>query len=247
MKVVCVLTAACLLAAPALAKPSIAKEKLDFAGAARTYYLYVPEGLAEKQPAPLLLTFHGSGRDGKSLVEKWTKLADANGFIVAGLDAKDSEGWAMPADGPDLVKALVDALQARYPIDGTRMYVFGHSAGAVFGLKLGLMESEYFAAVAVHAGSFRQADEYGVIRMATPRKIPFKIIVGDRDNFFPLSSVNATADALKAAGFAVDLEVVKRHDHWYYDRAQQFNESAWQFLKDQKLTSPPSYLQYRFQ
>jgi len=152
----------------------------------------------------------------------------------------------MPADGPDLVKALVDALKARYPVDEARLYVFGHSAGAVFGLKLGLMESEYFAAVAIHAGSFRQADEYGVIRMAT-RKIPFKIIVGDRDNFFPLSSVNATADALKAAGFTVDLEVVKRHDHWYYDRAQQFNESAWQFLKDKKLAGPPSYLQYRFQ
>lgn len=246
MKVVCVLIATGLIAAPTFAKPSITKEKLDFAGSSRTYYLYVPEGLAEKQPVPLLLTFHGSGRDGKSLVEKWTKLADANGFIVAGLDAKDSEGWAMPADGPDLVKALVDALQAQYSIDGTRLYVFGHSAGAVFGLKLGLMESEYFAAVAIHAGSFRQADEYGVIRMA-PRKIPFKIIVGDRDDFFPLSSVNATADALKKAGFTVDLEIVKRHDHWYYDRAQQFNESAWQFLKDKKLAGPPSYLQYRFQ
>ncbi|HEY7215179.1 MAG TPA: hypothetical protein VIC28_11150, partial [Thermoanaerobaculia bacterium] len=62
MKAVCILTAACLLAAPALAKPNIAKEKLDFAGASRTYYLYVPEGLPEKQPVPLLLTFHGSGR-----------------------------------------------------------------------------------------------------------------------------------------------------------------------------------------
>lgn len=246
MKAVWVLIAVCLLAAPVGAKQNIVKEKLDDAGASRPYYLYVPEGLHEKQPVPLLLTFHGSGRDGKSLVEKWTKLADANRFIVAGLDATNSEAWAMPADGPDAVKALLDSLRARYPVDETRLYVFGHSAGAVFGLKLGLMESEYFAAVAIHAGSFRQADEYVAIRMAT-RKIPVKIIIGDRDNFFPLQSANATADALKAGGFPVDLEVVKRHDHWYYDRAQQFNEMAWQFLKDQKLPGQPNYVQYKFQ
>ncbi len=244
MKSVWILIAASLLAAPAFAKPSIVKEKLDHAGMSRTYYLYVPEGAAEKQPMPLLLTFHGSGRNGKSLVEKWTKLADANGFIVAGLDAKNSEGWAIPEDGPDAVKALVDALRARYPVDEARVYIFGHSAGAVFGLKLGLLESGYFAAVAVHAGSFRQADVFQTLRLAT-RKIPFKIIVGDRDNFFPLSSVKATAEALQKEGFTVDLEVVRGHDHWYYDRAQRFNESVWQFMKDQKLTSPPNYIQYR--
>src|SRR6185295_8406132 len=247
MKAVWILIFACLLAAaPVLAKPSIAKEKLDFAGVSRTYYLYVPEGLAEKQTVPLLLTFHGSGHDGRSLVEKWTKLADANGFIVAGLDATNSEQWGVPEDGPDVVKALVDALSARYPVDSKRVYVFGHSAGAVFGLKLGLMESEYFAAVAVHAGSFRQSDEYSAVRLAM-RKIPFKIIVGDRDAYFPLASVNATAEALRSHGHTVELEVVKRHDHWYYDRAQQFNEMAWQFLKDQKLSVEPNYIQYKFQ
>jgi poly(3-hydroxybutyrate) depolymerase len=244
MKIARSLIALCLLAAPALAAPNIVKETLTAAGASRTYYLYVPKSLPEKTPVPLLLTFHGSGRNGRSLVEKWTKLADANNF-VAGLDAKDSEGWAVPADGPDLVRTLVDSLKTKYPVDESRVYVFGHSAGAVFGLKLGLMESEYFAAVAIHAGSFRQPDEYMVLPLAT-RKIPFKIIVGDRDQYFPLQSVNATVDALKAKGFPVDLEVIRGHDHWYYDRAQQFNEKVWQFLKDQKLTNPPNYVQYQF-
>jgi len=240
-----ILIAACLLAASAFAGPSIVKETLEIAGVSRTYYLYVPRALPEKTAVPLLLTFHGSGRNGRSLVEKWTKLADANGFIVAGLDATDSEGWAVPADGPDAVKALVEILRTRYSVDESRVYVFGHSAGAVFGLKLGLMESEYFAAVAIHAGSFRQPDEYQVLPLAR-RKVPLKILVGDRDQYFPLQSVNATVKALTSAGFPVDLEVIKGHDHWYYDRAQQLNEKAWQFLKDQKLTSPPNYVQYRF-
>jgi poly(3-hydroxybutyrate) depolymerase len=245
MKIATILTASWLVATPALAGQGIVKETLESAGAPRTYYLYVPEHLPENAKVPLLLTFHGSGRDGRSLVEKWTQLADRKGFIVAGLDSKDKQYWAVPEDGPDLVKALVDRLQARYPVDSSRLYLFGHSAGAVFALKMGLMESEYFAAVAVHAGSFRQQDEYTVIRMAT-RKIPLKVIIGDRDAFFPLATATATADALKAHGFTVDLEVVKRHDHWYYDRAQQFNESAWSFLKDQRLAGEPNFLQYKF-
>jgi poly(3-hydroxybutyrate) depolymerase len=245
MKIASVLIFGWFLAFPLLGGQGLIKETLESTGAQRTYYLYVPERLPDAAKVPLLLTFHGSGRDGRSLVEKWTKLADRNGFIVAGLDSMDKELWAVPADGPDLVKALVDRLKTRYPVDLSRLYLFGHSAGAVFALKLGLMESEYFAAVAVHAGSFRQQDEFTQIRMAT-RKIPFKVIIGDRDAFFPLASATATADALKAQGFPIDLEVIKRHDHWYYDRAQQFNESAWAFLKDLRLAGEPSYLQYKF-
>lgn len=246
MKAVSVLIAGCFLAAPVFGGQSIGKETIEIAGISRTYYLYVPESLPKEGTVPLLLTFHGSGRDGRSLVEKWTRLADRNGFLVAGLDATDKQAWGIPEDGPDAVKALVDALRARYSVDGRRVYLFGHSAGAVFGLKLGLIESEYFAAVAVHAGSFRQSNEYSVLQMAR-RKIPLKIIVGDRDGYFPISSVNATVEALKAQAFPVDLEVIKGHDHWYYDRARQFNEKAWSFLKDQRLAGEPNYVQYKFQ
>ncbi|HEX7185817.1 MAG TPA: dienelactone hydrolase family protein [Thermoanaerobaculia bacterium] len=245
-KTIWVVITSFVLAAPVFGGQRITKETVNSAGTPRTYYIYVPEKSPEAKTVPLLLTFHGSGRNGRSLVEKWTRLADSNGFIVAGLDSTDTEYWAIPEDGPDTVKVVVDAVRARHPVDETRVYLFGHSAGAVFGMKLALMESEYFAAVAVHAGSFRQPDELAVIEQAK-RKIPFKIIVGDQDAFFPLQSVNATTEALKSRGFTVDLEVVKRHDHSYYDRAKQFNEKAWDFLKDQKLTSPPNYIQYKFQ
>lgn len=50
----------------------------------------------------------------------------------------------MPTDGPGAVKALVDALVGRRSADDRRLYLFGHSAGAVFALKLGLMQSGRF-------------------------------------------------------------------------------------------------------
>lgn len=217
----------------------ISKEVVQHAGEARTYYLYAPAGLGN-EPAPLLLVFHGSGRDGRSLVEKWTKLANQHRFIVAGLDARDTEGWEMPVDGPGLEKALVDELCSRFPVDTSRIYIFGHSAGAVFGLQLALLQSEYFAAGAVHAGSFRNPEELKVLAFAR-RKIPLMIIVGDRDAYFPLDSVNSTTAALKEAGFPIEVQVVKRHDHWYYDRAHEFNKAAWAFLSSQRLEGSPEF------
>src|SRR2546425_7221559 len=65
----------------------------------RPYYLFVPDSL-DARPVPLLIVLHGSGRDGKSLVDPWRDLASREGFIVAGPDAADRRAWIAPDDGP---------------------------------------------------------------------------------------------------------------------------------------------------
>jgi len=76
------------------------------------------------------------------------------------------------------------------------------------------------------------------------RKIPISIQVGDSDQFFPLPAVRATRDALKEAGFTVELIEIPNHDHWYYDSASKFNQTAWQFLKKYELEGDPHYAEY---
>lgn len=222
-----------LVAGAAFAGPKIEKRSFTHAGEERTFYLYAPESRPEAG-VPLLLTFHGSGRDGASLVEKWTKLANRHGFVVAGMDSRDSTVWRSPDDGPDVIRSLVKSLQGDFPILERRIYLFGHSSGAVFALILGLLESENFAAVAVHAGAFRSSAEEAALPLAK-RSIPVKIIVGDGDKFFPLASVYSTEAAFREHGIPIELEVVKGHDHWYYTRSAKFNESAWEFLSRHEL------------
>jgi len=106
-----------------------------------------------------------------------------------------------------------------------------------------MYESEYFAAVAVHAGSWRSKEEFGFIDLAK-RKTPIKIIVGDRDGFFPLDSVNATQSALKKRQFPIVVTIMKGHDHWYYDLAPEINKNAWDFLKQNALPGERSYAEY---
>jgi hypothetical protein len=105
------------------------------------------------------------------------------------------------------------------------------------------VESEYFAATAVHAGAFRTPEEYQTIRSAT-RKIPLAIWVGTVDPFFHLADVRATRDAFRSAGFPIEVTEIPGHDHWYYDLAPGINQSAWQFLKRFELSSVPRYSEY---
>jgi poly(3-hydroxybutyrate) depolymerase len=227
---------------PAVAKDDITKELITSGGKTRPYYLYVPPNV--KAPAPLIIMLHGSNRTGVTLVEKWKDFAKKEGIIIAGPDASDLKGWGWPQDGPDYLHDLVEELKSKYPVNPRRVYLFGHSAGAIFALEMSLMESQYFAATAIHAGAL-PPDDMNLMDLAK-RKIPFSIQVGDSDEFFPVKIVRNTSDALKGKGFTVDLVEIPNHDHWYYDQAPKFNLTAWNFLKQYELEADPVYQKYKW-
>jgi poly(3-hydroxybutyrate) depolymerase len=233
-----------MLAGSPVLGQEVQKEITNLGGKARAYYLFVPDKLTKDRPAPLLLLLHGSGRNGFSLVEKWKDLAKKEGVILVGPDAINSRGWNVPADGPDFLHELLSELKGKYPIDVRRMYLFGHSAGAGFALYMGLFESEYFAAVAIHAGGLR-SDDNVIVERAT-RKIPIHIAVGTVDRLVPLEGVRATRDMLNSNGFNAQLIEMPGHDHWYYDLASKINTTAWTFLKAQKLADEPRYVKHTF-
>ncbi|HWF03008.1 MAG TPA: PHB depolymerase family esterase [Candidatus Angelobacter sp.] len=133
--------------ASAAAKPE--KQTLTSQGKERTYYTFTPEKLTG--PVPLLLLLHGSGRDGMSQINEWKGLAEKQGIILAAPDSANSREWSMNTDGPEFLHDVVEAVRAKNSVDGRRIYLFGHSAGAVFAMYMGVMESKYFAAVGVHA------------------------------------------------------------------------------------------------
>lgn len=227
----------------AFAKDDITKELITSSGKTRAYYLYVPSTV--KASAPLIVMLHGSNRTGVTLVEKWKDYAKKEGIILAGPDATNLRGWGSPQDGPDFLRDLVEDLKSKYPINPRRVYLFGHSAGASFALQMSLMESQYFAATAIHAGALTAEEGTDLIPLAK-RKIPISIQVGDSDEFFPVKVVRATRDALKNAEIPVELVEIKDHDHWYYDKASTFNQTAWEFLKKYELQSDPLYQKYKW-
>jgi poly(3-hydroxybutyrate) depolymerase len=218
----------------------ITKETVTSQGVERTYYRFVPDSANDK-PAPLLILLHGSGRDGKILVEHWQSLAKKEGIILAGPDAMVRDGWGRD-DGPLFIRHVVEAVQTDYAVDRRAMYVFGHSAGAIFGISMGVLESEYFAAVAVHAGALSPSIVPYIAR--APRKIPIAVWVGTNDPGFPVRQVRDSLDLLKRQDFDVQLTEIPNHTHNYYGRSGEINQAAWTFLQSKRLEKDPQYQDY---
>src|SRR3954451_16401463 len=158
------------------------KESFEFAGLKRSYTLVAPSSAAAS-PAPLLLLLHGSYGSGAAMVNWWTSLAKQEGIVLVGPEAREREAWQLRADSPQFIRALIDEVAARHPIERTRIYLFGSSGGAVYALTLSMLESQLFAATAVHAGAWRTPNEFRAVPYAK-RKIPIVMFIGDKDEYF---------------------------------------------------------------
>jgi poly(3-hydroxybutyrate) depolymerase len=219
-----------LLAIPASAKDKITKLSFDFSEHSRVLYVVVPE---RQEAMPVVVLLHGSGRSGEIMAQSWKDLAGREGFIVAAPDAFNPASWQSDMDPPEFFQAVVERVKAIHPIDESRIYLFGHSAGAAYALFLAVMDSDLFAATAIHAGAL-QANPDGLFEQAS-RKMPIAMWVGDRDPNFPVDMVEATRRLYAANGYEIKLNLIPNHDHNYYAISDQVNAKAWDFLKRVQL------------
>ena len=209
------------------------KESFELAGLKRSYTLFAP-GSAATSPAPLLVLLHGSYGSGAAMVSWWSSLAEQEGMVLVGPEAREREAWQLRADGPQFIRALIDTVAAKHPIDRARIYLFGTSGGEVYALMLSMLESQLFAATAIHAGAWRAPNEFRAVPYAK-RKIPIAIFIGDKDEYFPLFTVRKTQSALEQAGHPVSVTVIPGHNHPYAAIASEVNRSAWEFMKANRL------------
>ena len=125
---------------------------------------YVPEGLTG--PAPLVVVLHGCTQDAAVYDHGsgWSRLADRHGFVLlfpeqvrannpmlcfnwfAAEDTQRGRGEAAS------IRAMVEAMAARHPIDQDRIFVTGLSAGGAMASVMLATYPELFAAGAIIAG-----------------------------------------------------------------------------------------------
>ena len=125
---------------------------------------YVPEGL--EGPAPLVVVLHGCTQDAAVYDHGsgWSTLADRHGFILlfpeqqrqnnpllcfnwfSGNDSQRGMGEAAS------IKAMIDLMAKAHPVDRTRIFVTGLSAGGAMASVMLATYPEVFAAGAVLAG-----------------------------------------------------------------------------------------------
>jgi polyhydroxybutyrate depolymerase len=137
--------------------------------ASRPYALSIPRAADGKTPLPLVLVMHGYGGSGKATAEGWGyfELGEREGFLVAApdgtLDQRGSRFWnasdaccnfyGAEVDDVAYVRAILDDVAARTPLDKKRVFVVGHSNGGFFAHRLACDMPDRIAAVVSHAGA----------------------------------------------------------------------------------------------
>lgn len=238
------LIASAVLRADAQAGDQDLREKIVSGGRERSYRVFVPDGFGTSGPGPAVVLFNGSGSSVDGLMDPWKDIARNEGVLLIGPGAFQQGAWRIPEDSPEFTGEVVEALKARFPIDPRRVYLAGHSGGAGHVLLLGLLESEYFAAVAAHAGALRPSD--AALLDVPKRKIPMAIWIGTKDQMVPLRMVRDSLTTLTARGFPAKVTEIPGHSHSYAELAKDVTAQAWAFLQKEALQADPKYYRYPF-
>jgi len=141
------------------------RQTLQVNGTTRSYVVRAPVRSGNNPPLPLVIVLHGGGGNAANAEQMtgFTEKARKEGFIVVYPDgsgrlrknlltwnAGHCCGYAMTENVDDVafVKALIDTLAQRYPVDDKRIYVTGMSNGGMMTHRLGVELSNRIAAIA---------------------------------------------------------------------------------------------------
>ena len=133
---------------------------LPFGNYKRTYVVH--NGSTKPSKSPLVVLLHGWTSDAKSMLytTEFRECADENGFIVAapnGLNGGWNAGFidlsGKGQDDVEFIDKMIDDLQQRYSVDRDRIYIVGHSNGAMLAYAYAARHTSRCAAVVAVSGT----------------------------------------------------------------------------------------------
>ena len=190
--------------------------RLDAANEILPYRTYVPTTYTGAKAFPLIIALHGLGGTEDAFFDNYEKklppLAESHGYIVAsplGYRVDGSYGWGLgtpPADPntkrtqdfseQDVMQVLARVRQL-YKIDESRIYLMGHSMGAIGTWKVAPKYPDIWAAIAPFSGS-GAPDTLEKIR-----SVPEIVVHGDADPTVNVSGSRTMVAKLKELGTEV--------------------------------------------
>ncbi len=156
--------------------------------------MYVPSKYDGSRAFPLIIALHGLGGTEDSFFDGYEKafppLAERHGYIVAaplGYRVDGSYGWGLgtpPADPTTRrvqerseadVMEVLRLVRQQYTIDENRIYLAGHSMGAIGTWRIAPKYPDLFAAIATFSGAGQPATLEHV------KHVPEFVVHGDND------------------------------------------------------------------
>jgi len=197
------------LPATATAKPAplttgTSHGTLKHDGDERTYRLFIPAGAIAGTKMPLVVALHGGLGSGDQFADnsQFEKTAQSEGFIVVFPDgtgrtwnAGNCCGGSARDDVDDVgfLAALIDQLQATLPVDPERVFMTGHSNGAMMTFRFACERADQVAAAAPVAGSLEIPD------CSPSAPVDLLAIHGDSDKNHPIEGGEGTRSIANVA------------------------------------------------
>lgn len=196
------------------------------AGEMMAYRVYAPLKWDGKSKLPMVLVLHGATRDQDYYFDRdghiLAKLAEQHGYlVVCPMGYRPSAGWGSsslnrtPAGGagrggfaadPSRLRQgelsekdalnVLDLVIKEYPVDPSRIYLFGHSAGGGGTWYMGEKYADKWAAIAASAAPTRPAG-FPFERL---KGMPILVCHGDQDDEVPVTNSRNMVQAAKESG-----------------------------------------------
>lgn len=198
------LAALMMLVQPAL--PARTEETIAFEGRARTYLLQLPANHDPRKATPVVMGFHGWTSNAKQF-ELYTGLpksaAERGCIAITPQGLGRTPGWNMgwlnltgvtpPPDDAGFAIAILDSLKRRYKIDEKRVFVAGHSNGAMLSHLIAARYPDRIAAFGAVAGTVGLPGGATIPAPKGRAKVSGLIVHGDKD---PTVAFTSGAQAL---------------------------------------------------
>jgi predicted esterase len=223
---------------------------LEGANEVMPYRVYVPTAYAPSAPTPLVIALHGLGGTEDSFFDQYSKLppqlAEKHGFLLAaplGFRVDGFYGSPIMSAGDiasrrraeysekDVLEVLA-LMRAQYNVDPSRIYLIGHSMGAIGTWALAAKYPETWAALAPFAGI---GSPLAAERI---KAIPQFVVHGDADATVNVNGSRLMVAALKKAGAPVIYVEVPGGGH--NDVVVPNLPKAFEFLAGQRRAAAPT-------
>ena len=222
---------------------------LEGANEIMPYRVYVPKGYAASKAAPLVIALHGLGGNEDGFFDNYQqlppKLSEQHGFLLAAPLGFRRDGFygsnLMSGDAASRrrsdysekdVLEVLRLMKSAYNVDDSRIYLIGHSMGAIGTWALAAKYPQTWAALVAFAGTGSPA------LAESMKSIPQFVVHGDADNTVNVSGSRNMVAALKKLNANVTYLEIPGGSHT--DVVVPNLEKAFDFLASQRKGVPGS-------